>query len=237
MLKKYNLSSNIGLIFIVVLVMTGLFGLTTVFAASGTGLLNRRINVESTAQAIRFENRRVLLQATADHRLAELETEVEQARQSLETMRQTVQAQRAAQTKQLTAIRQEVQRKQAAVKELESKLIQVQLGLKADEESFNANPLLPQAEQEQEKAGLLRQISAVETQMATAQAQLAARLTPLPPAPTATSTPIINNPDPNDSGSKDHPDSSTDDDDDDDDDDKSEDNHSHDDKPDDPNED
>lgn len=178
--KKYRWPSNIGLVVLVVLTMAALFGLTTVFAASGSGLLGRRIDIEATAQAIRFEHRRAELQATADFRLAALEIQIQGARRSLEIMRQTVQAQSAAQTNQLTAIRQEVQRKQAAVKEMESKLMEAQLALKADEESLAANPVAPPPAQEQLKTELLRQLRAVETQLAAAQAQLQARFTATP---------------------------------------------------------
>ena len=216
-MKKINgMTTNVGLTLIIVLVVVGLFSLTTVFAASESGLLDRRINVEATARLIRLQNRQEQLKTAVAQDVDRLEIQIEQARQSMETLQQSVKTQTTQQASQFAALQQQVVDKQAIVQKLEANLIGVRQNIKSDEETFNQDMIALKANSEQAKSELLSEIQAIDIQLSAVQSRLDA-------LPTATPSPVaINNDDTQPDSSNNTHESSSDDEDDDDEDDKSE---------------
>ena len=182
-MKKLNgMPTNIGLMLIIVLVVVGLFSLTTVFAASESGLLDRRVDVEATARLIRLQNRQEQLQTAVAQDVDRLEIHIEQVRQSMETFQQSVNTQTAQQADQFNTLQQQVVDKQATVQKFEANLIRVRQNIKSNDETFTQAMVTLKTDTERLKTGLLSEIKAIDAQLSAVQAKLDALpiITPIP---------------------------------------------------------
>ncbi|RME99234.1 MAG: hypothetical protein D6768_15470 [Chloroflexi bacterium] len=137
MKRSSTLLTNTSLIFIVVIVAIGLFGLSTVFAATGTELLVEHVDVAATAEAIQIINREAALDETSQQRLRDIESEIRQVNSAINKLRQTQKTELARQQSQLQAINQQIAQKQTEVDNLQATLSTLQQTVQDEEELHN----------------------------------------------------------------------------------------------------
>lgn len=171
-MKKYsNLLTNTSLIFVVVLAAIGLFGLSTVFAATGSELVSSPVNVSATAEAIQIINHEAQLDATANQRLNDIQTQIQRVNDSLNQLKQTRETELAHQQSQYQAITQKIAKKQATVNHLESTLADLQQNIQTEEARYNDQMNSLATQREQDEDDLRRQLESTQLELDDLQTQ------------------------------------------------------------------
>ena len=157
---------------IVVIAFVGLLGLSTIYAASGSGLIAPRVNIEATAQALQVQHRKEQLETASRNRMATIQTQIDNPQQSLALLESTVQTQTAQQHSQLTGLKQRAVQMQATIRSHESSIMQLEQAMQQDEVNHVRAMATLQAEVGLVEIGLRDQLATVTHQLQTAQAQL-----------------------------------------------------------------
>lgn len=138
-MKRFNQWTNASLVFTVLVVILGLFGLSTVFAASGrqVNLLAPKVDIAATAKALQIKNRENDLDDELGKRIRAIQTEVDQVSRSLREFENMAATQTTQQNEQLSALQQQLLEKRATVQSVESVILQHRQNLIKDEEDHN----------------------------------------------------------------------------------------------------
>jgi hypothetical protein len=183
---------NASLVVVVLLIVVGLFGLSSVFAGSHQGgqvtLLASNIDVQATARAIQVENQKNKLVTAAQKRLNSLQVQIQQARRSGEELDQLIAAQTSQQEQQLAALQQEALEQQQQIEKLRSTALFLQDTLSQEESEHSLRLDSRETEFRKSEEELRAVLAAMTTELNAAWAQLAAQQL----APTAeTVSPLV----------------------------------------------
>ncbi|GAB4422417.1 MAG: hypothetical protein Kow0031_00140 [Anaerolineae bacterium] len=168
--------TNTSLLVMTLVIVCGLFGLSTVFAASRTGhfnLLSPQIDVQATAQAIQVNNHRGALETDYQQRMALLQTQIDQVSQSLEALNRTIADQNSRQNSQLATLQQQVTAQQQVVDNLQNTATFLDTTMAREETAHRLQLVTLRTEFEYSEANLLAELEAASLQLAQAEAQLA----------------------------------------------------------------
>jgi hypothetical protein len=175
--------ANISLIIVVIIIVAGLFGLSSVFAATGAGqvnLLAPQIDVEATAQAIKLQNRQVELEDAAYQRLQIIQAQIDQTRNSLDQLDRIIKSQAEQQSAQLDSLQMQAAQQQKAVNDLQATATFLNQAIVQDETDHRLEMMALQSEFEQSESELNANLQLVANQVAAAEAELDDRESTMP---------------------------------------------------------
>ncbi|RMF01616.1 MAG: hypothetical protein D6768_10205 [Chloroflexi bacterium] len=173
-MKQFHQFTNVSLIITILVIILGLFGLSTVFAASGqqVNLLAPQVNVEATVKALQLENRESKLEDASEERIKVIKTEIDAASRSLREFEEKAATQTAQQTEQLSALQQQVIDKRATVQSVEAGILQLRQSQLKDEEAFNNNMAALNGELGSQVAELTSKLAAVNNEISNIKLEL-----------------------------------------------------------------
>jgi len=185
---KRTFMAGTGLIIVTTIIVVGLVGLSTVFAATKAGrvnLLAPQIDVQATARAIQLKNHESRLETAAESREQAIQNQIDQTQQALDDLNRIVATQTSQQNLQRTNLQAQTTEKQQAVDNLNATATFLQQAVEQDETNHKLQLIKLQTEMEQSIAAAQAEFRAVSDQLQTAQAQRDERspATPVPATP------------------------------------------------------
>ena len=121
------------LLTIFVLIFLSLSIVVTSARANPGNLLVPKIDVEATAQAIQFENKRVEIEAAAQKRLASIQAQIDQRQQTLAELNHSNEAEITQLQTQVSNLQTQIEQARAETQQLQTTITQLEQTIKDDE--------------------------------------------------------------------------------------------------------